>query len=59
MLGEFLYYNKPTIFTSSGWACESLQLKLDALRALTRASYRSTKSYFASSSTRIEYNKHK
>ena len=34
-------------------------LELDALRALTRASYRSTKSYFTSSRTRIEHNKHK
>ena len=34
--------------------------ELDVLiRALTRASYRSTKSYFMSSRTRIEHNKHK
>ena len=33
--------------------------ELDALRALTRASFRNTKSYFTSSSKRIEYNKHK
>ena len=34
-------------------------VKLDALRALTRASYSSTKLYYTSSSARIEHNKHK
>ena len=36
-----------------------VNLKPDALRALTRASYRSTKSSFTSSSKGIEYHKHK
>ena len=37
----------------------SLYVKLDALRALTRASYCSTKSCFTSSRMRIDHNKHK
>ena len=42
----------------SRWTCGPVK-KRDALRALTRASYRSTKSYFTSSRTRTEHNKDK
>ena len=45
--------------TSLNQQLHHFNLKLDALRALTRASYRSTKSYFTSSSKGIECNKHK
>ena len=52
----FYYLIINSVTTSYGSANQVLIYKLDALRALTQTSYHSTKSYFTSSSPRIEYN---